>query len=471
MTNVPYLKMKRVRNAGICMRKEQKKQVEEFLGVLAEVHTEIKKQLRKHALSNVQEQLKQCQQGAIRLGSLIESLEGEDFVTVRYLEDYCENVYQVYEELGQNDDAHSVIHRLNGYLQRIENSVRNDIPLRREVVFLPYKASMWDSLESVWRAAADDPECDAYVIPIPYYDRKPDGTFREMHYEGNQYPKDVPITRYETYDFEKRRPDEIYIHNPYDDCNYVTSVHPYFYSKNLKKFTEKLVYIPYFILGEISPDNQGAAEGIKHFCTMPGVINADKVIVQSEDMRQVYINVLTEETVKSQGRRNEKSIRRYWEGRIDGSGSPKFDKIINTEKEKLEIPEKWKRIIEKPDGTRKKIILYNTAVSALLQNNEKALRKMEDVFRIFYENRSDVALLWRPHPLLESTLISMRPQLLEEYKKIRDSYIGGGWGIYDDTADLDRAIVLSDGYYGDGSSLVQLCQKRGMPVMIQNADI
>ena len=309
------------------------------------------------------------------------------------------------------------------------------------------------------------------MIPIPYYDRNPDGSFGEIHYEGALYPEYVPITHYEAYNLEEHHPDMIYIHNPYDGQNLVTSVHPFFYSKNLKQFTEELVYIPYFILGEISPDNQGAVEGIKHFCTTPGVYNADKVILQSEDMRQVYINVLTEEMLKSQGRRNEKEIRRYWENKIDGSGSPKFDKALNTKKETLEIPEQWKRIIEKPDGTWKKILLYNTSVVTLLQDNERALRKMEDVFHIFYENRNDLALLWRPHPLLESTLISMRPQLLEEYKRIRDKYIKDGWGIYDDTADLDRAIVLCDGYYGDGSSLVELCRKMNKPIMIQNVEI
>ena len=46
-----------------------------------------------------------------------------------------------------------------------------------------------------------------------------------------------------------------------------------------------------------------------------------------------------------------------------------------------------------------------------------------------------------------------------------------GWGIYDDTADLDRAIAVSDGYYGDPSSVVQLCRERGMPVMYQDVKI
>lgn len=457
----------------IVMRSAQKKQAMEFAELLGEAHKEIKKAMEGKKQAAAMKLLEQCQEGAIELGNMIEESEGEGFATVHLLEDYCELLYQLHEKNGsdRSSDAGRDYKLLQKALIQIINSVRNDIPVRLEVVFLPYKASMWDSLESVWKAADSDENTDAYVIPIPYFDKNPDGSLREEHYEGGLYPEYVSITRYDEYDFKNRRPDVIYIHNPYDDCNFVTSVHPFFYSKNLKQFTEKLVYIPYFILGEISPDNREAVEGIKHFCTTPGVINADKVIVQSEAMRQVYVNVLTEETLKSQSRRNEKEIRRYWENKIDGSGSPKFDKILNTRKEQIEIPEEWKGVIEKPDGTWKKIILYNTSVTALLQNNEKALRKMEDVFRIFYENRNDAALLWRPHPLLESTLNSMRPQLLEEYKRVRDRYIGDGWGIYDDTADLDRAIVLSDGYYGDGSSLVELCRKMKKPVMIQNVEI
>ena len=46
-----------------------------------------------------------------------------------------------------------------------------------------------------------------------------------------------------------------------------------------------------------------------------------------------------------------------------------------------------------------------------------------------------------------------------------------GWGIYDDTADVDRAIVLSDAYYGDGSSVVQMYKETGKPIMMQNVEI
>lgn len=281
-----------------------------------------------------------------------------------------------------------------------------------------------------------------------------------MHYEGAQYPADVPVVDYEEYDFAVRRPDIIFIHNPYDECNYVTSVHPFFYSGNLKQYTDKLVYIPYFVLGEIDPENKQAVEVMAHFCTCPSVVNADRVIVQSEAMRRIYIDVLTEAAGEN--------TRKRWEEKILGLGSPKFDKAANTKREDVDIPEDWLRMIRKPDGRRKKIILYNTSVNALLHHDEKMLEKIRSVLDIFREEKEEIALLWRPHPLIEATIASMRPRLWEGYQEIVRCYREEGWGIYDDTADLNRAVALADAYYGDGSSVVQLCQSVGMPVMIQS---
>lgn len=452
------------------MRKAQKKQAERLAELLKQAHREIEKALKHRNQALALDLLEQCQSAAVELGTSIEEQEGEGFPTVKFLEDYCEGLYQFYEKIRLNEPVNEreEYNALKNFLIQIKNSIQNDISVRTEAVFLPYKASMWDSLESVWRATDEDPDCDAYVVPIPYFDKNPDGSFKEMHYEGDLYPADVPITRYEDYNFEKRQPDMIFIHNPYDEYNYVTSVHPYFYAKNLKQFTEQLIYIPYFVLGEIDPDDEKAVEGIQHFCTVPGVIYADKVIVQSEAMRKVYVNVMT---AYAKDARMQGMDRRYWEKKILGLGSPKFDKAVNTRKEDITVPKEWLRVIEKEDGSFKKIIFYNTSVSALLQNGEKMLTKMRDVFRIFKENQEEVALLWRPHPLIQSTVQSMRPELWDEYKEILDQYQREGWGIYDDTPDLDRAIALCDGYYGDGSSVVQLCQKAGVPVMVQDVEI
>lgn len=446
------------------MRKSQKNQIENMLGMLDKAHGAIKKALETGNLEIAFSLLEQCQDSAIQIGGLIEESMGENFATIGMLESYCEQIYQNYELLRQNQSVNpnKIYKSLRKELIRIENSVKSDISLRTVSVFLPYKASMWDSLESVWKAADEDPNCDAYVIPIPYFDKNPDGSFREMHYEGNEYPNYVPITSWEEYDIVAEHPDMIFIHNPYDEFNLVTSVPPDYYAKKLKKCTDNLVYIPYFILNEIEPDNKQAVKGIEHFCAVPAVVYADTVVVQSEKMRQIYIDVMSETMGQN--------TRKIWEEKILGLGSPKIDRILYTEKENLDIPSEWLKIIEKPDGNRKKVIFYNTSVSALLQHSEKMLEKMMDVFQFFKSSQNELSLLWRPHPLIRATIESMRPQLWLAYEQIVEQYRAEGWGIYDDTADVDRAIAISDIYYGDPSSLVQMYERTGKPIILQHVN-
>ena len=446
------------------MRKSDVEQVLNFIKLFEEAHEEIKKATALKKYENVKTILVDCQDGAIALGTMIEQLEGEGHATIQLLEKYCEIAFHVYQEIssGVEVSANKIYKTLNQQLVRICNSISHDIVVRREIVILPYKASMWDSLESIWRRLSNEQDCDVYVIPIPYYDKNSDGTFREMHYEGDLFPDNIPITHYDDYDFEKNRPDEIYIHNPYDQSNFVTSVAPFFYSSNIKKFTDKLVYIPYFVLGEVDPDNQNELDAIKHFVTLPAVINADLVILQSEAMKTSYVKILTELAGKE--------TRVLWEQKISGEGSPKFDKIEKIRKEDLEIPYEWQTILNLQDGQTKKVILYNVSIASLLNYNDRMLQKIRKVHG-FFKNRNDVVLLWRPHPLLKATMESMRPDLVKEYDEIVEQYKLEGYGIYDDTPDLSRAIILCDAYYGDSSSLVQLCQKAKRPIMIQNVEL
>lgn len=448
------------------MRKAQKKQAENFAELLGQAQEEIEKAIERNHFALAIQLLEQCQEGAIELGNVIAASEGENFYMISLLQEYCEEIYQIYQNVIQTPlvQKKQMYQKLGQLQKQIENSIKKDIKVHLEVVFLPYKASMWDSLESVWKAADADSNCDAYVIPIPYYDKNFDGSFGRYHYEGDQMPSDIPITYYKDYDMEKRRPDIIFIHNPYDNCNLVTSVHPLFYSENLKKYTEKLVYIPYFVLGEPSLGSKIETEKIEHFITLPAVIYSDQVIVQSEAMRQVYIERIGDFISDN------RYTRKYWEGRIQGLGSPKFDKIINKTEEQI-VPEEWKRVIKKRDGSLKKIVFYNTSINALLKYNEQILKKMQNVFKVFREQSDEIVLLWRPHPLIEATILSMRPQLWKQYKEILENYKEDGWGIYDDTAELDRAIKISDFYFGDSSSVIQLCKSIGIPVMLQNVEI
>ena len=111
--------------------------------------------------------LADCQETAIMMGNEIEEVYGEDTDSVAKLEEYCESLYEMTLVVSNPVRRREMQKVLVNHLKQIRKAISAEIPDRLEVVFLPYKASMWDSLESVWMAADADEDCDAYVIPIP----------------------------------------------------------------------------------------------------------------------------------------------------------------------------------------------------------------------------------------------------------------------------------------------------------------
>ena len=152
------------------MRKFIKAQLTDIFNSLYEAHDSVKILIDKSDTDSVITLLGDCQNAAVEIGNSVEESEGENCPTIHLLEEYCETVYQVSVGLNDNITGIKAKKALDKSLVSAENSVKNDIKVRPEVVFMPYKASMWDSLESVWKSADEDPDCDAYVVPIPYAD-------------------------------------------------------------------------------------------------------------------------------------------------------------------------------------------------------------------------------------------------------------------------------------------------------------
>lgn len=381
--------------------------------------------------------LTDCQEAAIALGSNLEQ-QGEIGVQLTHiLEEYCENLYQMGEQLngGNQENCIQIGEKIESQLAELQEKLEEQWVDKREIVFLPYKASMWDSLESIWMAAEADPECDAYVVPIPYYERNADGSFGSFHYEGEEFPENVPIMSYEDYRIEERRPDVIYIHNPYDQANSVTSIDPRFYSAELKKYTKILVYVPYYAT------SGGMSEG-RALC--PVYLYADYIVMQSKWYRKFFHRDIPEH-------------------KLLPLGSPKFDRVIRLCKNPPVASEEWRRVME-----GKKIYFYNTSLSGMLEDTRRFLQKMKYVFQCF-EGRKDCCLLWRPHPLLESTFDSMRKEYRPYYDRLKREFMDKQLGIYDDTPDIEQSIALSDAYIGDsGTSVISLFGIVGKPLFILN---
>ncbi|MCI8465477.1 MAG: hypothetical protein HFI63_06425 [Lachnospiraceae bacterium] len=418
------------------MRKAQKRQAENLVKLLEQAHEEIKRAIERSDILTARTLLGDCQDGAVALGNLIEKTEGPNR-TISILEDYCERVYQIHEELvqGREINGNQIYKKLRKFQIEAANSIHNDIRIKREAVFLPYKASMWDSLESVWQAAKADPDCDTYVIPIPYYDKNPDGSLGKFHYEGEEYPPDVPVVPYNTFDFANHRPDMIFIHNPYDEYNYVTTVHPFFYSGNIRRFTDCLVYIPYYETG---------GEQAENFRTLPVYFTVDYMIAQSKQHMKQFDEEVSE--------------------KILILGSPKFDKVINWNLTDQEVPQAWKRKLHHP------VFFYNTSITGLLRDSAGTIEKMRAVFERFQTLKA--TLIWRPHPLFESTIQAMRPDILKRYQETMKYFENLEDGILDQTSEASLGIGLSDAYIGEEtSSMVHLFGVLGKPILISDERI
>lgn len=421
------------------MRKAQKQEILNFIDSLHQAHGEIREALRQKNYNSAQNMLSECQEFATVLGENIEKLEGKGHVTVSYVEEYCETLFYVFQDLtNQQVNENREYKVLRKQLLKVENSVKNDIAVRKEIAFFPYKASMWDSLESVYLAAKEDPECDAYCVPIPYYDLNPDHSFGQMHYEGEDYPEDIEVIDWTAYNLEERKPDVIYIHNPYDEWNHVTSVHPRYYSSNLKKYTDTLVYIPYY-------STSGGMSEAQSLC--PAYLYADYIVIQSPGFREYF----------------DKSIP---DRKFLPFGSPKFDRVIRKCQNPPMPPAEWQ---EKMRG--KKVYFYNTSIGGMLEDTEAFINKLIYVFGIF-KDRKDSCILWRPHPLLESTFDSMRPQYGQAYEKAKRYFVENDIGILDMTPDMGDAIAWSDAYIGDsGTSVASVFGMAGKPIFILNNQI
>ena len=297
-------------------------------------------------------------------------------------------------------------------------------------------------------------------MPIPYYEKQKDETLGKLLYEGDNFPKNVEITYYTDYDIEKRRPDIIYIHNPYDEFNLVTEVHQCYHSKEICNLTDMLVYIPYFVA------EQGVQQELR---ILPGTLYAHRVIVSCEKEKNDYLESMEEWLRNTPNSELYEKFRPNWREKFVVIGSPKYDKAVNTKRDVDKIPEDWKRKIYKVDGTRKKVLFYNTTISGML-DNENMLDKIRRTIERM-KKEEDIVLWWRPHPLYESSMMNIRPDLVEEYRRIVEEYKEKDVGIYDDTPDLNRAIAEADGYYGDASSVIYMFEKVNKPVLIQDADI
>ena len=221
----------------------------------------------------------------------------------------------------------------------------------------------------------------------------------------------------------------------------------------------------------------------------PGVIYADRVIVQTEHMKEMYVKKLidyygddTEEYWNSKITCGEYDVYSFANKKSKKSiedNSACKDVLIDGDIYNGNVPDKWKDIVYKKDGTRKKIILYYTSVCGLYEHGIKMIEKMKYVISTFRENADNIALVWYLDPKIDEVIGASDKALYDKYLKLVEEYKEDGFGmiltmnkiVSNKAADVEDLVDMIDAYYGDADKLVTKFIGRKIPVMLQNVEV
>lgn len=400
-----------------------KKTLESIRVLCSRLNEELTDEMRLQILTS-------CQEAVIALGEKLENSTNPidirsigNMQIIKKLENFCEIAYQCSQECTPKQ-----IVAMKELIAEVSIALDN-IPRTYRVVFLPYKVAMWDSLESIWKCFAADERCETSVVPIPYFEANRRLNQWDTCYEGDRYSKDVPVVFFQDYLLGDKRPDVVFVHNPFDDHNHVTMVHPAYHSQELKKHCGRLVYVPYYV-------NPGFLS--ENYNELPLLYRADHIVLQSERMKETCKNF-------------------PYYNRVLPFGSPLFDKVIRLHRESVTPPEEWGT-----DLTGKTRLLLNTTLTDFLESGEKLMEKLYRFFEVVAK-KEDLVIVWRPHPLMEATVKAMRPQFIEKYQELVDYFNNNHIGVFDRTGDVSRAVAATDAYIGSYYSsiigLFEVCDK------------
>lgn len=407
-----------------------------------------------------------CQVAAIQVGEYIEKSFPRSQGIVRILEQYCEITYQIHESVEKEDPNNKEIALLFDRMEKIPQMIRQEIEgikKRKVVVFVVSRGRYWHFLESTYQRCIEDPLNEVYVVPVPYYDRYPGGDIGERHYEGEIFATRVPITDYEEFDLAMILPDVIYIQDPFDRDNYSSVIHPGFFASKLKDQTSELIYVCPYVTDEIREDEGRAYKVMGDYAITAGVVYADKVYVQSENIKSLYVRKLVEHFGEE--------TRESWEKKIYIGDSDIYTLDMCDDARYAQIPEDWKNMIRTDSDSHKKVVLYYTDISFMYEYGDEAVDKIKRALDIFADNRAEIVLIWHADPEIDEVMPEIDKGLYMRFRALRDDYIRSGIGICDMSGDLRRVITIADAFYGDPGWLANMCRNKGLPVMLQNVQV
>lgn len=433
-------------------KQSYKVMTDECVRELHKIKTQIFTAIESAQAEQTMHMIQTSQQLVVDLGTLLEQILGENSSIIHMLERYCEEWYGLYEQIlkGDVESQESCIGNINALedtWQLISEELEHNIFGRKTALFLPVLAKDWNGLHSMWQAACEDSAYDVYVVPLPYYYKDYDGSPRKVCCDAAEFPEELHVLDHKllTSEYlEILHPEIIIIQNPYDAWNPAISVPEMYYSENIRKYTDQLIYIPPSALEEYTRESYREYFNMRYYVTVPGIVYADRIIVQSENIKQLYVEKLTEFAGED--------TRAVWKQRIDAMGLPVMNAIGESEADAVEMS-----VCDSIEcSVRRKKVLYGISLGTYMENPIAVQRKIERNLLVFAEYKDQIDLEIQIFPGdMESECRSSIMKFVTSHQELilRDG--------------KKCPVKDYDAYYGDPMPLVTEFRQAGKPVMIQ----
>lgn len=403
--------------------------------------------------------LPECQQLAIDLGTLVENVKGEENsctkVVVTGLEMFCETLFGVYEVFTDETgvDVGKLEEKLLGLRRaftHISEAVMTQIIDKKVVLFVSTGPKLWSGFESLYQVAKEDPLSDVYVVPVPVMKKDVFGQVKMTNeeimsaVEWNGYPHGLKLVPWNSFSLELHHPEIIFIQDSYDGENECLTIPDKFYAKNLQKYTDKLIYIPPFGVEEFSKNDTTALYNMKHYVNKPGVIIADKVIVQSDNTKNLWVDSLTafagEDTKK------------LWQEKIISLGLPVMDSDYS---------------MRDNDDARK--LLFCIGLNWATESGNDFLAALRDKFSIVkkYCNNLHVGICVYPSDTKQWETAIGKERIKEIAELLQNFAMENGCELFAYKQESLQCIADSyDAYYGSPTPLAHSFNYKEKPVML-----
>lgn len=86
------------------------------------------------------------------------------------------------------------------------------------------------------------------------YNKEENERLTKLRDESNLYSASLDIVSCKEHTVDEIDPDIIFIHNPYDDGNLITSINSDYYTRNIIRDDRLVIYVPYFVSYAADPD-------------------------------------------------------------------------------------------------------------------------------------------------------------------------------------------------------------------------